>query len=200
MRKILFALALCAISTSGMAQWRFGVKVGVDNNGISNPLKDAFDTHHRWGVLGGAMAQWQMSRDLCLQGELLYAQRGFKTEVYVGMDEDSQAKDWNFSFHYIDLPVTVRYRPFDSIVYLEAGPQVGYLVDSGDKIKDYDYDGQTLESHTNKVDFGLVGGIGADVTEHFSVGARYYHGLTKSWKNFDGGKNRSLELSVGYWF
>ncbi len=85
------------------------------------------------------------------------------------------------------------------VAYDEAGPQVSLLVDSNNDIADYDEDVK-FDTNTNKVDFGLVGGIGADLTSHISADLRYYHGLIKSWKEFDGTKNRSIELSVGYWF
>lgn len=199
MKKTLIALALCAISTSSMAQWSFGVKAGVNSSTVSKPLEEVIDAHHRWGVLIGGMASYQLNRDFDLQGELFYAKRGFKTDIYVDLSEEAKPKDWYFDLHYIDMPIMLKYHPLGSIVYAEMGPQVGYLIDSKNEIKDYDEE-TNIDDNTNKLDFGFVGGVGVDVTQHLSVGARYYLGLTKSWKGFDGGKNRSFEFSVGYWF
>ena len=85
------------------------------------------------------------------------------------------------------------------MLFLEAGPQLGYLLDDSNKIENYD-EAVKNEFDSNKIDFGLVGGIGADLSRHFSVDMRYYLGLTNNMEKPEKGKNRSLEVSVGYWF
>ena len=205
-KKFLIISALfCGMSLHSMTQWSFGLKAGIGYNKVSNPLSNSFDfdANHQWGLMAGAMAAYQLNQQFDIQGELYYAHRGFTTDIYVDMNTD-KAHDWNFNLHYLCLPILVKYHPFGSIVYVEAGPQVSLLVDSNNDVADYEEDVK-FDTNTNKVDFGLVGGIGADLTSHVTADLRYYHGLTKTWKGFnwkgfDGGKNRSIELSVGYWF
>ncbi len=199
-KSVLFVVMCLAISTKGLAQWNFGVKAGVNYSTQHSPVSSVFDGSHRWGPQVGVMTSYTLSSSFELQGELLYARRGFKTDVYVDMD-DSKAHDWNFSFHYLNLPVLAKYHPFDKIAYIEAGPQLGYLIDSGNKVKGVDLgDEAALKPKYNKIDFGFVGGIGADLGDHFNVDVRYYYGLTHTQKDYDKGENRSWELSVGYWF
>ena len=196
-KTLLITMMCCLVTMSVRAQWSFGVKAGLNFSSMSNPLNKMFDTNNRLGPMVGTMTNLQLSSCFDLQGELYYARRGFKTDIYVDFDDNPH--NWNFSYHYINLPILLKYHPFGKMLFLEAGPQLGYLLDDSNKIENYD-EAVKNEFDSNKIDFGLVGGIGADLSRHFSVDMRYYLGLTNNMEKPEKGKNRSLEVSVGYWF
>ena len=200
MKKTLLITMMCCIgSLCAQAQWSFGVKAGATYSTMGDPLSKTVDieANHRLGPVAGLMAALKLNDDFSLQGEIDYARRGFKTDLYVDMANSK--RDWNFSFHYIDLPILLQYRLFGKPLYLELGPKLGYLIDSSSNIEDYDED-VSFNYDTNKMDFGLVGGIGVDISDHISGDIRYYHGLTNATKSPGKGKHHGFEISIGYWF
>lgn len=64
----------------------------------------------------------------------------------------------------------------------------------------YDEDTDYTYDISKKVDFGLVVGVGGQLSEHLFYNVRYIHGLTDTSKAYNSGKNRNIQLSLSYMF
>lgn len=194
---LLAALFACSVAR---AQWSFGVKAGV---GITTQrISSLWDSNKKTGLLAGAFATYELNDHFDLQGELYYANRGHKTDIYLEASATSPS-DWVFTYHYLCLPLMLKYFPTGKTIYIAAGPHLGYLINYKNDIKDWPKDEprEDLDWHKecNRLDFGLSAGIGAIVSKNVMVDVRYNHGLTNATKNGEF-KNRGMEVSVGYMF
>lgn len=194
-------LGLCfsmAATVPTYAQWSFGIKAGINSSTVS--IKN-WDNKQKIGFLAGGVVTYQLSEHFDLQGELLYANRGYKTDIYLEIS-DKNPHDWKFSLSYLNLPVLLKWYPIGQGVYVEAGPQLGYMLDNSNSIKDWPKDEPretSADGSYNRLDFGLVGGIGYSFNMGLFVNLRYDLGLTNVLKECTS-KQRAWEFSVGYMF
>lgn len=201
-KRMMAVLCLCIIATlPARSQWRFGVKAGLASTTVN--MKDC-ENSRKLGLLAGGVATCTLSSSFDLQGELFYANRGFKTDIYLETD-DTKAHDWTFSQSYLNMPLLLKWFPTGHGVYVEAGPQVGYLLDSDNDIEGWPKGEPRDELGWKKAyrrwDFGLVGGIGAMLNNRAFVDVRYNLGLTSMMKEPAlSWKHRAWELSLGFMF
>lgn len=193
-------LGLCcsmAATVPTYAQWSFGIKAGINSSTVS--IKN-WDNKQKIGFLAGGVVTYQLSEHFDLQGELLYANRGYKTDIYLEIS-DKNPHDWKFSLSYLNLPVLLKWYPIRHGVYVEAGPQLGYMLDNSNSIKDWPKDEprETSNDSYKRWDFGIVGGIGYSFNMGLFVDLRYDLGLTNVLKEGKS-KQRAWEFSVGYMF
>ena len=201
MRRMIVLMFFCTmVSTVAFAQWRLGMKAGVGSTTTSITNWD--DNSNKLGLLAGGVAVRELSPHFDLQGELFYANRGFKTNIYIDAD-NSHPHDWTFTYHYLNLPVLLKWYPAGRGIYLLAGPQAGCLLDSSNDIEGWPKDEPQAEldwrNEYHRWDVAVVGGIGAAFNGGFFLDIRYDLGLTKV-NRIVGGKHRALELNVGYLF
>jgi hypothetical protein len=74
---------------------------------------------------------------------------------------------------YLQIPVMFQFHP-DKQLYLEFGPQLGFLLAAN--IKDDDNKSEVDDLY-NKVDAGLALGLGVQISRMFGLYARYNFGL-----------------------
>lgn len=194
-------LGLCfsmAATVPTYAQWSFGIKAGITSSTVSNKY---WDNKQKIGLLAGGVVTYELNEHFDLQGELYYANRGYKTEVYTEVS-DQKPHDWKSSLSYLNLPVLLKWFPMGQGVYVEAGPQLGYMLDiSNDREgwpKNEPLD-QDLQENYKRWDFGIVGGIGFLFPNGLFADIRYDLGLTDVFKEAKS-KQRAWEFSVGYMF
>ena len=139
----------------------FGIKAGLGlTTWMCNSCFGAALNSVKPGPVLGMVASFPLGQRLRLQPELLYAQKGYQYRYtsFVHLD-------------YLDLPLMLRYSPAASGVFLEAGPQVGWLpwpisfATSGSSL--------TLRSY----DLGYAGGVGYQLRNGWSASLRYNGGL-----------------------
>ena len=187
-----------AAAVPSYAQWSFGVKAGVACSTVD--IKH-WDNKQKVGLLAGGVVSYELSEQFDLQGELFYANRGYKTDIYLEVS-DKNPHDWKFSLSYLNLPLLLKWYPIGQGVYVEAGPQVGYLRDNSNDIEGWPKD-ESLDQNPwgdyKRWDFGLVGGIGYSFNMGLFVDVRYDLGLTNVLKECTS-KQRAWEFSVGYMF
>src|SRR6478735_3904447 len=97
------------------AQVELGIKGGVNFSSVTN-----LNGNDRISGFGGLFLHNSLNKHWCIQPELLYSAQGERS-----FDENGVKN--NLNLNYLQLPVMVQYfatRHF----YLEAGPQVGYLL------------------------------------------------------------------------
>lgn len=198
MKKTFLLLAvLVLISSQANAQWSIGGKVGVNWSNIDYPGSTK-NPSSLTGINIGAITSYQINEKFDIQGELLYSSRGYKEKNFVLDAEDASPKDLTSRYHYIDIPIVIKYS-FLSDFNIYAGPQVGITlsnINKVDKERQKDFENKDLQTF----DVGLVGGIGYEFTNGMFFDARYLLGLNSISKEVSGFKNRSIQLALGYKF
>ncbi|MGR7814073.1 porin family protein [Lacinutrix undariae] len=190
MKKLLFtaAIAVLGLSNVNAQEVTFGAKAGVN---FANLGGDIEDNDMKVGFHVGGVAEIAISEKFSVQPELLFSSQGTKFE------ESGETLKYNLS--YINVPVMAKYYVAEGFS-VEAGPQVGFLVDAKAK---YDSDSEDIKDAFNSVDFGLNLGAGYKLDNGFNFSARYNLGLANIAK--DAGddfsiQNNVIQLSVGYSF
>lgn len=194
MKKILLGLALVA-GTFSFAQKtsnntasspvRFGLKAGLNVSTISN-----YDVNSKAGFYAGAFATIPVAQDFSVQPEVLYSGVGAKSK------HDSSDK---LNLDYIAVPVMFQYNALPNL-YVEAGPQFGFLVSAKSKFNNGSVD---VKDATKGFDFGLGLGAGYYFTPNIGVNLRYLAGLTDIVKDRIGGdsaKNGVFQAGLSYKF
>lgn len=184
MKKVfLIAVALLGINSALQAQSiRFGVKAGANfanQNGDTPPAfesKESITSYH-----AGLVAEVKLLDGFAIQPELLYSTQGatYKNAV----------EEFKNELGYISIPVVAKIGLSKSL-NLELGPQASFLLSEKDNVNLED--AETFE-------FGVVGGLGLNITKNLFVQARYGLGLTEASKDADI-KNSTIQLSAGIMF
>ena len=204
MKKVLSVLALSLFTLCSSAKpLQFGVRGGLNISdesshkylsGISNSTK------FRQGFNLGGVVNMPITEKFDVEADVMYSMQGFKQDIYTTtLDEYDEVVLQTITSHYLNIPVVAKYYITNGL-YVECGPQVGFLMGRTNNaevltpVDPYEY------SNTKKVDFSIVGGLGLFFYENFYVNARYCHGFTGTSQIYDGGKNRNIQISVGYMF
>lgn len=184
---------LCCMPAS--AQWHYGFKSGVMRTRATR--SDYWDRNNKWGGTIGGVVKYDCNDWFALQGELNYALRGFKTDLF--SDVDAKPHDWLFNFHYIDVPVLAKFYPAGLPFFIEAGPQVGFLAGFGENIKGAAVEPFSSLSDYRKWNAAVVFGLGVETDLGIFFDLRYNLGLNKIAAN-NAFRHRGWELTAGYLF
>jgi len=190
MKKILFTVFAVCIMFAASAQFKGGLKAGVN---LSSSKWEAGDGAFSESYSGtsfhvGAYGNFALSDAISIQPELLYNNIVHGTKADFGDD---------ITTTYLSIPVMFVYGFADNKFNVQAGPQLGILL-STDPSEIKDDDGVT------GTDFSLNFGAGANFGK-FNLTARYCLGLS----NIAGSaftdlvddfsiKNNNFQISVGY--
>ncbi|MBL3547632.1 porin family protein [Chryseobacterium sp. KMC2] len=194
MKKILLGLALVAgtftfaqkTSTTSNSPIRFGLKAGLNISSISGD-----DTKSKAGFYGGVFANIPVAQDFSVQPEVLYSGMGAKA------DGNS---DMKINLDYISVPVMFQYNALPNL-YLEAGPQFSFLINSKFKYQSNSVD---VKDSFKTFDFGLGLGAGYYFTPNIGINVRYVAGLSDIIKDkpsgSDSSKNGVFQVGLAYKF
>lgn len=180
MKSIVFTAGLLLLVTAAGAQLNYGVKAGVNVSTINSEE----DYNAKPGLHVGGVAQYPINAAFRLQAEVNLSMQGAKW---------GGASDSRTSSAYLQLPLLAAYR-FAPGVFVEAGPQVGYLLSATDR---YDGENHNVKEYVKKFDAGLAIGAGYALTPQLNAGIRYNAGLVK-W--YDDERNAFFQVGVSYVF
>lgn len=180
-KTINFYLLIALITTTftyAQSTIRFGVKGGVNyaNFNGSDIQTDALTSYH-----AGVLLEINLFDNLAFQPELLYST--------VGANYNGISNDIKNELGYISIPVLVKFKLSD-LLFLEAGPQAGFLLSNKDEVNLDDY---------NSFDFSVSAGLGVNLTKNIFANARYNAGLTEVSRTADV-KNSVFQVSLGLLF
>ncbi|MFO7674302.1 MAG: porin family protein [Lutibacter sp.] len=184
MKKIILVAVIAISSFVGVnAQTSFGAKAGLN---VANLSGDVTDNEALIGFNLGVFAEIALADSFYLQPELLYSTQGAKFSES-GIDAD-------LNLNYIIIPLMFKYDVANRF-YLEAGPQLGFLVLA--EVLDQD-----VKDEFESVDFGANFGLSYGFTEKLFAQARYNIGLSNIAKDSGNDKisNTVLSFSLGYKF
>lgn len=160
----------------------FGVKGGLNVASMTD-----IDASSKISGHIGGFANFKFKKTWAIQPELLFSGQGAKQDV--------PGDDLKYALNYINIPVLLQYY-FLPEFYVEAGPQMGFLVSS--RLK---RDGASVDADGFKtVDIGSAAGVGYKFPIGVGVYARYTFGFTDL---VDGGvdpRNSVFQLGASYTF
>jgi hypothetical protein len=208
MKKLLLsALAVCAFSFSNAQEEKssngldvtFGAKAGLN---LATFTGDTEGLDMKVGFHVGGLAEIALNDKFSIQPELLYSTQGAETEItfFNGAIDQTETLEYNFS--YINMPIMAKYYVTEGLS-LEAGPQIGFLVNAEAEIDGETEDADQLLGDLSTVDFGLNFGLGYKLNSGLNFAARYNLGLSNisDDSNFDAEFNNSVfQFSIGYFF
>lgn len=194
MKKSILVIAVILMGTtyvSAQEYVNFGVKGGVNFSSFSGDGYDAFnDPEGRTSFNLGLLAEIPLSARFSLQPEVLYSGQGFDIK-------SRDADNLEYKLDYINVPVLAKFYIIQGLS-IEAGPQIGFLVNKEVEIPGGDVD--LPDDAFNDIDFSI--GLGASYKfNNFFVSGRYNFGLTDVYdvSGFDA-KNSVFQAGVGFMF
>jgi hypothetical protein len=205
MKKILFITCTAVLLSAGAyAQFTVGPKVGLNLSDLQDKGDMPEDPSRRQGLTAGAFLNVRLTSSLELQGELLYSQQGYKEHgyilVFVEPPDRIRYMEAKRRLHYLNLPVLFRDSWGRTGLYLELGPQVGFLLHHGiTSVSDGDTGDYALAVpfSPNRVDFSAVGGAGYRFPFGVTLSGRYCYGLTNAWKDLIS-RNHVIQFALTY--
>ncbi len=189
--KTYLSIAVAAILMIGKASAQhvnIGIKGGVNLYNLHNDNGAKYDT--KTGFNAGLLGHIHLASQVALQPEIVYSAQGAK---YTTAGIETKAK-----LGYINVPVLLQYM-FDNGFRLQAGPQVGFLINAKSEFGNTEVD---VKDNYKTVDFGVGAGIGyVHPASGLGVDARYNLGLSKiNEGNTDKVTNRGVQLGLFYLF
>lgn len=189
--KLYLNVAIAAILMTATAEAQnvnVGVKGGLNIYNINNSNGQKYD--NLLGFNLGLVGHIHLAKQLALQPELVYSAQGAKFS-----DGGVETK---IQLGYINVPLLLQYM-FDNGFRLQAGPQVGFLVNAKIKKPNSTID---VKDRFKKVDVGLGAGIGyVNPSTNFGIDARYNLGLSNINDNSSvKSTNRGFQVGVFYLF
>jgi hypothetical protein len=195
---------------------KYGLKLGINSANVKLENASDSDLKSMYGISLGGFYMFQTSKNIIIQPELLYTNKGFDFDYSYDDGEYEYSESNEFRFSYLEIPVLVKYIvPSGNLCFMPyVGPSLG--ISLGGKLKydyeeyDYYYDEYYHESGTEDIDdyiedidFGLNLGCDVYFSDKFGIGLRYTPGLsnifTGEMSEADA-KNKVWNLSLSYTF
>jgi len=177
----------------------FGITFGPQVTSFHN---DPYDSEFQFGFFIGGSLSLPLSKRIGLEPQLLYSRKGGKGDYYINNYYDGTIR---FKLQYIETPLLLNIHT-RSVVDIVLGGYVGFLLDTNfDYSTPYYYGyGELDNDQFEKMDFGLIGGIGINLP-HGKIVFKYNHGLSDVAKEgnaylfLEGAKNHGFSFSyIGY--
>ncbi|SHK11987.1 porin family protein [Chryseobacterium polytrichastri] len=213
MKKLILGLAVTASSlafaqttpkASSSNPITFGVKGGMNVSSLSKGA-DLSDSKSKIGFNAGVFANIPVASSFSIQPEVIYNDLGSKVtrEFTAPISGDKYRSDYSRNLGYIAVPVMFQYNALPNL-YIEAGPEFGFLVSAKDKYKS-STNGTTNSTTTNELNkkdfnsfnFGIGLGAGYYITQNLGITARYTAGVNDIYKNNNGDAVRNNVFQVG---
>ncbi|MEI9943100.1 MAG: porin family protein [Chitinophagaceae bacterium] len=184
-------LALLFISSTVMAQFHIGVKGGANVIKVDGKsFKDQF----KYGYHLGGFAEIGLGSKLGIQPEVLFSQYSTSVDsnyksVYKNVFNSNQSA---VRLSYLSIPILVTYKLLGNFLVLQAGPQVGILMNQDKTLL------QNGGNAFSEGDFSMVGGVQLKLSA-IRISGRYVVGLKNinDIDNQDRWKSQGFQFSMG---
>lgn len=196
MKKIIIFILIMMSSSSLYAD--FKIMGGLNFSKYKNITGSDFQHSYKMGFLAGIGFEKKITQKILLEFDLLYFQKGSKTE-----SNDFPYLKSEYKLNVISIPVLLRYQfLYDSSPYVLAGLEVSSVISHEKKLEGQDLIG--IEDATDSTDFGYLFGCGYQIELQedlfFFIEARYHFGDRNITKNGIGSviiKTNAILIVVG---
>lgn len=174
---------------------KIGIKAGANYSNVYSESGDDFVADGKVGFAGGIFVSIPLSQLVGIQPELMYSQKGFKTE--------GTFLDGKLTTNYLDVPIHLQIKPSPNVSLL-VGPQLSYLLSTKYELNGFSaIDEENFDDNNNRVNLGLSAGVDFTV-ENFLISARGSWDLSEVNKDNTTSdinyKNQLFQLTLGYRF
>ena len=187
-----FSLLALGITTAffsfSQTSAKLGIKAGL--NIASLNIENFDNTDSRLGFHAGLLAHIHLAPQWALQPEVVYSAEGGKIDF--GGGEEATIKN-----DYVNIPLMLQYM-FNNGFRIEAGPQLGLLVNS--KIEDQDGVEDDAKDSFKTTNVSLGFGLNYLSQTGFGVGGRYNLGVSNIAEGSGDTKGRVFQISLFYMF
>ncbi|TYP99845.1 outer membrane protein with beta-barrel domain [Tenacibaculum adriaticum] len=187
MNKKLFLLFV--FFTAIMSAQNFGIKGGINFSNLTNfdkSFEEEVESESiRTSFHVGFYNEFKINDNLSIQPELLYSSQGINNE--------SDGIDGKVQLDYINIPVLLKIYLTEGF-FLEAGPQIGFLVNDDIKVGTLNFSDN--EDLFNTVDYSMDLGLGFKLSEGVFLNARYGFGLNGVFNSSEEGSDNNPKNSV----
>jgi hypothetical protein len=187
---------------------RFGLAAGVNlaKFQFSNPpAGTTWTPTMKTSMYGGGFVNIPIGHMFRIQPGVFYSGLGSKirtvTTTSVGGASVTTSSLAEQDLHYITVPITLQIVPGNSGFFIEAGPQVGFLITA--KVEDQTQGGSGTSTFNkasfDKFDVGLHGGLGYITRIGLGFEAKYMAGLANVFDDGGSGNNNGPEAKNRAW-
>jgi hypothetical protein len=176
MNRIITCLLMLALFSSvaynqeERSQFQFGIKAGGNLSNVYDVQDENFVADAKFGFAGGVFFTIPIVKLIGFQPEVLFSQKGFKSQGNLLGGEYNLTRTTNF----LDVPLYVTVKPLNSLT-LMAGPQFSYLLKRKDVFENNDVSIEIIEEFENdnirKNIFGVAAGLDVNLSK-VVLGAR----------------------------
>jgi hypothetical protein len=201
---VFLSVLMMGIMTVNAQNTSIGIRAGANIATISGAGNIYDNSNLKLGSSFSAMVLYKFNNSWSLFGELGFEQKGFRNLESANSVETKLIR----RFDYLNIPVALRGTlPVSDKVsfYAQLGPYNSFLVNSK---YDETRNGETIQSiktdpSIKSSDFGWWLGTGIEfpiVGKKFNVDLRYSRGIMEADKVNSDLRNKSLSISLGFWF
>ncbi len=172
-----FALAIICLLLASQAHAQFGIKGGVNQAVLTGRVGE--DATYKTYFHAGVFYEAKLIGPISIQPELLYSLQGSQ------LKGATTTTNYTTRLNYIAVPILLKATL--GPVYVEAGPQFGYLVSANEQgmVQVRSSSGNVLFNNVDQAstsnykrgDFALVAGVGLKLGSVVRVGGRFVAGL-----------------------
>jgi len=200
--KKLLVIAAVALGSIGFAQAQemdFGVQVGVNVANLQGD--DVEDVDTRTGFNVGITGEYEFGPSFGLLVGAIYSQQGAEGS-FAGADT-------TLKLDYINVPVLGKFYLGGSGFSIDAGPQVGFIVNDEVEVNNGPLAGSTRDYDSESIDLSVGGGLSykfreGTTLEGISFSTRYMVGLSNIYNDndtfSDDVTNQVFSFNLGYKF
>lgn len=193
---LIVAIAL-AMTVRAQSEWNIGPKLGLNLSNVSN----TYDNKTKLGLHFGAFVEYKLDSRWAVQSELIYSRQGYRQkDVTIGEGNSKEKVKGRLRLNYLNIPMMAKFYIFDGF-NVEAGPQIGILLNGKSKIKMGDTEEKESFKVGNALDLSLGLGVGYELGMGIFASARYNFALTNAIDKDvvgDGNKNHVFQISFGW--
>jgi long-subunit fatty acid transport protein len=205
--KLLIIIGILLITNLEIkAQTEYGIKAGPNISKYTGDLVFNDEYNYRFGFYIGGFTNFIINEKLKIQSELLFAQQGTNLtikDIEIIESPDQPPIIGNSKTKIVEstllIPVLAQYYVNENI-YLEAGPQFGYIINRDEEITESPIDDPSFnnvaEFDYDKFDFGFSLGSGYELNDTMTINLRYYFGLIG--RDFAEYKSSVFNLGIEY--
>jgi hypothetical protein len=194
-RLALVAILFSLVAVSARADFRFGIKAGVNINNLHlEDYTSAFNSSNRCGFTGGVMAEFTVPViGIGVDASLMYSRMNSSVESDdTGLVEAIKNTDKNF----FEIPINLKYKiqipAISSFLtpYIFTGPDFAFKLSGDDSYSD-----------TKAVQVAWNVGAGVELVKHVQVGVSYGFGINKIYNKISSSAVTSSDIKAknNYW-
>lgn len=184
MRKLFLAiLAIAAFGSAEAQKARFGIKGGLNVSTLTGEIENA---EPKIGAHLGGLVEIKVVNKFAIQPELLFSLQGAKNDYVRTAGNNRFTTEEKLNLLYLNVPVMAKFYVIPALS-LEAGPQLGVLLDAEAKFTQRQSNGTNnsstsrsydIKDNLRTLDAGFNLGASYYFTNNMFVQARYTFGLT----------------------